>query len=357
MSHNINIEYDNEAALNETTGVISEGSYSMPFLLRKGEKNTKKRLLVILHGHGANKAFAKFQQDDWDVLCPLDTFGTEGYGCWWLGESGNLFVYRLLHSLIEKMKLSLDTKELYFWGSSMGGFGAILHGILLKADAIYAHMPQVKLVGTDYTDGANAKYYEPMRNANSADYLDLVSFIGRQPNSSGPVLFLSQNVFDYPNYIQQHFFPLIDILDRKKFAYKVDMNLKKGHVLYEKIYQSVQNFEIFSDEICNWRQNQDIENIEEIAKLNLLNILKKEIKLEFIFDKHILSISFTPLNSKFSYACYLYDNDQLLHKSGYQKNGVFKFLLEDIQTSSLSVKFYLMDSSNNQRISKIYLVM
>ena len=39
---------------------------------------------------------------------------------------------------------SSDNSKLFIYGSSMGGYGAILHGVKLNATAIYANVPQVR---------------------------------------------------------------------------------------------------------------------------------------------------------------------------------------------------------------------
>lgn len=44
--------------------------------------------LVILHGHG-NYPPARAVYSDWNVFNPLDNYGVDGYGSWWLGEGGD----------------------------------------------------------------------------------------------------------------------------------------------------------------------------------------------------------------------------------------------------------------------------
>ena len=235
----------------------------------------------------------------------------------------------------------------------MGGYGAILHGIALNADAIYAHMPQVKLRGTDYTDGNNSKYYTPIFNDAPSIYMDLVSYIQQQPLKSGPVFFLSQNVFDYPNYIQQHFFPLLNVLEQKKSAYKVEMNLKKGHVLYEKIYQTVAKFDEFSEEINNWKENSDIEDIQEINRKKLLSYLKNNLKIKARLVKSHLTLELLNISKDYYYACYLYIDNIIFSKQHYQESLVFSCDLgkENTIGKHLSAKIYLWDRNSDLRVS------
>ncbi len=51
----------------------------------------KSPILIILHGHGSKKA-SKFRDSKWNVLAPIDNYGKDSLGSWWLGENGNNFV-------------------------------------------------------------------------------------------------------------------------------------------------------------------------------------------------------------------------------------------------------------------------
>ena len=81
---------------------ISDGKYRMPFQIKVGNNVIDRKALFILHGHGANKRYAKFHDDNWIVICPLDIYGTENLGSWWLGEKGGFFTFRLLQGAFPK---------------------------------------------------------------------------------------------------------------------------------------------------------------------------------------------------------------------------------------------------------------
>lgn len=346
--------YDSKSTENEVQGVVHDReNRKLPFVFRRGKNNFKKRLLIILHGHGANKNFAKYQHDEWDVLCPLDIYGRDGLGCWWLGEEGDFFVYNLLQTLINKVQKDNKHQEIFFWGSSMGGYGAILHGIAMKANAVYAHMPQVKLRGTEYTDGINKKYYEGIFAENKF-YSDLINLIKKEADTSGPVFFLSQNIFDYPFYIEQHFLPLVNILLSKNMACEVSMNLKNGHVLHENIFETVENkFERQSQKILNWKLYGNIESPVNISKAKLEKKVKDELELEISMLTHSLVIMGSDFGGDYYYACYIYDGHELLIQTKYQKKPNFNL---DIPTvlRDLKVKFYVQDIRDKVRVSKTY---
>lgn len=255
---NISIQYD-EIFSEEHNGFLGAATDTqgrkMPFLVRPAKSPEMSRALVVLHGHGANKTFAKFHDENWTTIMPLDIHGYDGLGSWWLGERDDLFVYDLLQAIIMYLRNHYTIPALYFWGSSMGGYGAIVHGLALQAHAIYAHMPQTRLSGTKYTDGANRKYYEGILSASTYPQYDNLSLLIRAAKvKKSPVLFLSQNTIDYPGYIQEHFLPLVSACDKKGLRFSAIMSLAKGHVLYHNIAQSI---ELYFDKeyksIKEWR--------------------------------------------------------------------------------------------------------
>lgn len=80
------------------------------------------------------------------VVQPWDNFGFNRQGCWWLGEGGDFFVPGLIDALIEDLRRQFpDSKGIHTCGRSMGGFGALFHGLRLLADGVYSEIPQSNL--------------------------------------------------------------------------------------------------------------------------------------------------------------------------------------------------------------------
>ncbi|NOR55993.1 MAG: hypothetical protein GQ531_07265 [Sulfurovum sp.] len=109
-------------------------------------------LIVILDD--AYKAEERnFEYKMWNVLTPIDSVGSENEGSAWLGEKGDFYVKDLLQELITQIAEEHECEEhIYLYGSGKGGYGAILHGMLCKANAIYAHLPQIRLEETYLRD-------------------------------------------------------------------------------------------------------------------------------------------------------------------------------------------------------------
>ncbi|MHC8944720.1 alpha/beta hydrolase [Advenella incenata] len=268
MVFSLNTNYN--STLKGYEGAVIENNRTMPFLFCPSSNPERTRCLVILHGHGANQNFANFRADDWSIIIPLDRYGTDGLGSWWFGEYKDPFTYRMLQLIIQNLKSIYKLPAIYIWGSSMGGYGAILHGLACKAHAVYAHIPQTKLAGTHYTDGRNKRFFSPLvskrkwafstNSVFTEPHVDLCKYLAKFRPHKSPVFFLTQNTFDYPFYVREHLLPFVTRCDELGFAYSVTMPLIKGHKLFLNIAQAVaQNFDKEHKKIRQWRIQGSIE--------------------------------------------------------------------------------------------------
>lgn len=114
-------------------------------------------LVVILHdedGAGAHH----FEHKMWNVLTPVVDLEDKSRGLCWLGDEGDFYVKELLQTLIGQICEEYECEDhLYFYGKGMGGYGAILHGVLSQANAVYAYTPQIRLtqINTQENDLSN----------------------------------------------------------------------------------------------------------------------------------------------------------------------------------------------------------
>jgi len=115
-------------------------------------------LVVILQDEGRITT-PHFEYKMWNVLTPIDNSEDENEDySFWLGEKGDYFVKDLLQDLIHQISEEYECEDhIYLYGSGIGGYGAILHGILCKANAVYAHAPQIRLkdIGPKENDLSN----------------------------------------------------------------------------------------------------------------------------------------------------------------------------------------------------------
>ncbi|TNF44648.1 MAG: hypothetical protein EP216_01655 [Epsilonproteobacteria bacterium] len=112
--------------------------------------------LVVILDEKEKAEATHFEYKMWNILTPLDNYGYEGLSSCWLGEKGDFFVKDLLQKLIHDIAEEYECEDhIYLYGSSMGGYGAILHGILCKANAVYAHNPHIRLNETNVPNKEN----------------------------------------------------------------------------------------------------------------------------------------------------------------------------------------------------------
>lgn len=102
-------------------------------------------LVVILHDKDGSGA-AHFEYKMWNVLTPIHDCSSKNTTSCWLGEGEDFFVKDLLQELIENICQEHDCEDqIYFYGKGEGGYGAILHGILSQANAVFTQSPQIRL--------------------------------------------------------------------------------------------------------------------------------------------------------------------------------------------------------------------
>ena len=116
-------------------------------------------LIVLLHDQGESEPL-HFEHKMWNVLTPLDTFGYAKSGTCWLGEKGDCFVRDLLQALIHQIAQEYECEDhIYLYGDSIGAYGAILHGILCSANAVYACDPLTRLPHLHNEDTRMKRFY------------------------------------------------------------------------------------------------------------------------------------------------------------------------------------------------------
>ncbi|WP_309496224.1 hypothetical protein [Sulfurovum sp.] len=152
-------------------------------------------LLVNLHGE-AGVGAEHFEYKMWNVLTPIDDFGYENKGSCWLGEKGDFFVKDLLQKLIYQLADTYECEDhIYLYGSGMGGYGAILHGMLCKANAIYAHAPYIRLMPSQETNAKMHYLFDTIFGETVSKENDLSNFLN--PTDSFPIFYLSHNKDDF----------------------------------------------------------------------------------------------------------------------------------------------------------------
>lgn len=213
------------------------GTRNITWYLKKAQMPNAP-ILVVLHGQGYNAQPAKFTSPNWNVVCPMDKFGWEKAGSWFLGEAGDFFWLEAISNIIDQVRSECGIGRLYFWGSSMGGYGALLHGYLHNAYAVYASVPQTHFYGTAY-GLANQKFFDPIFNGKESIYNNLVDIMTVRHRT---LYFMAFSGLEGRNYIQEQCLPLIDQFSKIRQRYYLEIYPSKKHQKYHTISQSLEVF-------------------------------------------------------------------------------------------------------------------
>jgi len=214
--------------------VIDSKKRKMWFRLDVAKINARKApIMLVLHGVGHVSRPSFYAEKYWNTIKPIDSFGHEQKGSWWLGENNEFFTSNLLFLVVEKSKEminSLNDSKLFIYGSSMGGYGAILHGSRLGATAIYANVPQVKLLGSTYSENGMKPHFEAILGKNEeSKYNDLTKYLDTIEKNH-PLYFICENRFSSTtNYLNEHALYLIDWFLKNNINYHLEIVPTKGH--------------------------------------------------------------------------------------------------------------------------------
>ena len=115
--------------------VSNDDGKKMWFRLKPAREGSEKApIYLILHGHGTTSRPTLYGEIKWNVIAPMDNFGEENKGSWWIGENGDFSTSELLSKVVTKSKEILNSDKdviLCIYGSSMGR-GVCSHGASLQ---------------------------------------------------------------------------------------------------------------------------------------------------------------------------------------------------------------------------------
>ncbi len=183
-------------------------------------------LVVILDAEDKFKAI-NFEHKMWNILTPLDHFGYKNRGSCWLGEKGDFYVKDLLQKLIHEIAEAYECEDhIYLYGSAMGGYGAILHGMLCKANAVYAHAPHIRLQERNDADKEVKQFYNAIFSKTISKEHDLTHFL----NSTDPFpifyLYVSNKGTTDENFLEEETAYFVDACKKHDIKVHLDFGLK-----------------------------------------------------------------------------------------------------------------------------------
>jgi hypothetical protein len=211
----------------EENKFICDGKYEITYYLAAAATQNRP-IIFILHGHGYAQAPSAFRSENWNVVCPMDRFGVDGLGSWFLGEYGNFFWLKAIPVILDQVRQKTGQGRVHFWGSSMGGYAAILHGHRVGAKAVYANVPQTRLLGSSYSENGMKKYFEPIfGDAHESEFNDLTKVIIQRTRTK---YFLCFNQLEgRGSYVTEQCFPFISQLQSLRQPYYLEIRPIDAH--------------------------------------------------------------------------------------------------------------------------------
>lgn len=222
---------------------VEVGGRKIFYYVSKAEE-IDRPILFILHGHGYAEKPAKFESKNWNVVCPMDPFGQDQFGSWYLGERGDFFWLEAMRKIISEIRNKVGKGRLYFWGSSMGGYGSILHGYLNNATAVYANIPQTVLLGSSYSEGGMKKYFEPIFSNGESEYNDLKKVIKTRNRTK---LFLCFNQLENGNYFYEQGLSFVSHVHDFRQKIYLEVRPTASHGKNHSISEAIELFKKFND--------------------------------------------------------------------------------------------------------------
>jgi hypothetical protein len=191
---------------------------------------TSRGLAVLFHGHDAFLHMGPLSPwRQFDVLAPWDTFGYKRQGSWFWGEKGQPFVEALVQDLIQRHLARAPGLPWFATGASMGGFGALWHGLKFGASGIYAQCPQIDLARKieDFGRDEPTNPYRHLLGPESDGLPDILALAASRHDL--PPLFLIQNQHDHINPFAEHAWKLLEIYNSKSAWYGLRIHPSVGH--------------------------------------------------------------------------------------------------------------------------------
>jgi pimeloyl-ACP methyl ester carboxylesterase len=223
--------------------------------LANNAPNTAPTLIVF---HGWNGAASNqingergLGDPGWNTVFPVDYFGFNRMGSWYLGENGEYFVIDFVDRMIAELRNELGLAgAIYTYGSSMGGFGAVFHGIRHRVPVMVLDIPQTCLLGNVYGRYHAQKLrkvfgddvVEAVNSVGTLDsdpgvrrYFDLSTLIGEANEDYKPVVYIKQSRFDESDggggnsYYQQQTHRFVGALAEKEIPFRLMVDNVNAH--------------------------------------------------------------------------------------------------------------------------------
>ena len=291
-------------------------------------------LLVVLHGYASGSSATKFKHEGWNVLAPIDDFGYKKSGSWWLGENGDFFLFDMLQTLIKKVSIRYACEnKIYFYGSSMGGYGAILHGIHSNARAVYANVPQIQFSSSRYFSFYKKHFQSVFGiNKNLRKEDNLVNYLNK--TDVFPIFFLCENMIEQKRHLEKYLEEHTLMFALKCYEYQIKIHLEllpySGHRKNYGLKEVLEKFEKYAPVLKDL--NKSIQTMFRLEK-NKWIPNKSHFVDTINFNNNGLLLKTNVLKRESAF--YLISGDSNL---SYIDNNIEKYLISNIKELDLLIE-------------------
>lgn len=238
-----------------------------------GENPATDPIFIVFHGHTGRMNILRDPPEwiipqqmykypgNWNVIVPQDRHGGNKFGSWWLGEEKKFFMVRLLDEMLSHIRGVMGMAgPIYTFGTSMGGFAALLYGFRWGASGISVNCPQVRVLGTDYASGHyfhhifGVKNDEELWNLHAStdpgnlsilQISDSTNFINKDlPKKRKPTLLITQSRYDVngKNYTKQECMYLVNKLVEADYNFELHVYPEIQHKQYFNTFNAIEWF-------------------------------------------------------------------------------------------------------------------
>jgi hypothetical protein len=119
-----------------------------------------------------------------------------------------------------------------------------LHGHLLHASAVYANVPQTKLLGSRYSDGGMKKYFEPIFTGIDSEFNDLKIILKTRTRTR---YFLCFNQLEGSSYLEEQCLPFVSHLQVFRQPFYLEVRPVSSHGKNHGVSEAIALFHKYKD--------------------------------------------------------------------------------------------------------------
>ena len=217
--------------------------HRLEYIVRPAGHPAAARTIVVFHGAGHNRQASKLVSPDWNVVVPLDRTSESGQGSDWVGRADDPFLVDLVVRAIADARAEFGGDQgLYTWGSSIGGFAAILYGILCQAVAVRALSCTIRLSGVPYRSKYRQIHLGAGPGVPAGPFDDLVALVQAGVPWRLPFFSIVEPRYDGWRFLEEHGLDFSAACSSRGVGFHLEVLPRVGHHNNESSFRALQYF-------------------------------------------------------------------------------------------------------------------